>query len=77
MAVGGLGLEGAQAKDCCRYQQSHTQYLFSCFSLDVLPEMLISSAAHGASGVGGISRRRQTSASVMRARLAGLTLEEK
>jgi hypothetical protein len=38
MVIGGLGLGGAQGKDCCRYQQSHTQYLFVCCSLDALPE---------------------------------------
>ena len=30
LVMGGLGLEGAQGKECCRYQQSRTQYLFSC-----------------------------------------------
>ena len=25
LVMGGLGLEGAQGKECCRYQQSHTQ----------------------------------------------------
>ena len=45
MVIGGLGLEGAQGKDRCRYQQSHTQYLFSCCSLDALPEVLFLTAA--------------------------------
>jgi hypothetical protein len=40
LVMGGLGLGGAQGKESCRYQQSHTQYLFSCCSLDALPEVL-------------------------------------
>jgi len=54
MVMGGLGLGGAQGKECCRYQQSHTQYLFSCCSVDALPGVSISSAAL-CGGVGGTS----------------------
>jgi hypothetical protein len=45
MVMGSLGLGGAQGKECCRYQQSHTQYLFVCCSLVALPEVLGLSAA--------------------------------
>jgi hypothetical protein len=45
MVMGSLGLGGAQGKECCRYQQSHTQYLFVCCSLVALPEVLVLSAA--------------------------------
>jgi len=54
LVMGGLGLGGAQGKECCRYQQSHTQYLFNCCSLDALPELLISSDARCAAALAGL-----------------------
>jgi Tfp pilus assembly protein PilV len=54
MVMGSLGLGGAQGKECCRYQQSHTQYLFVCCSLVALPEVLISSAARCAAALAGL-----------------------
>jgi hypothetical protein len=54
MVMGGLGLGGAQGKECCRYKQSHTHYLFNCCSLGALPEVLISSAARCAAALAGL-----------------------
>ena len=54
LVMGGLGLGGAQGKECCRYQQSHTQYLFSCCSLDALPEELFLSAARCRAALAGL-----------------------
>ena len=67
MAMSGLGLDGAQGKDRCRYQQSHTQYLFSCCSLDALPEGSCPRAAQGAAALAGLPLQ----AAVVRIRDAG------